>query len=54
MAKETDPKDLRICPDCGKVLKVRKLIEVIEVELTEDHFDFRETIISTFTLKQSI
>lgn len=23
MPKETDPKDLRICPDCGKVLKVR-------------------------------
>lgn len=25
MPKETDPKDLRICPDCGKVLKVCEL-----------------------------
>ena len=23
MPKDSDPKDLRICPDCGKVLKVR-------------------------------
>lgn len=23
MSQDSDPKDLRICPDCGKVLKVK-------------------------------
>lgn len=32
MPKETDPKDLRICPDCGKVLKASEFQLILSIE----------------------